>query len=96
MIQHNKENQLEYPTELLDLLADEEKDLTNELISLRDELQRFTLNSAKAVERHEALIIKGVVIFTLLVFSPRYNHVDINSTDHEQPGTGDRENQLFC
>ncbi|EAR60477.1 GGDEF domain-containing protein [Neptuniibacter caesariensis] len=69
MIDHNKESRLEYPTELLDLLADEEKDLTNELISLRDELQRFTLNSAKAVERHEAMIIKGVVIFTLFAFS---------------------------
>ena len=69
MISHNEESQAPYPSALITLLTEEEKDLTEELISLRDELQRFTQNSAHAVERHEAQIIKGVVIFTLFVFS---------------------------
>ncbi|WP_415894342.1 GGDEF domain-containing protein [Neptuniibacter sp. PT8_73] len=69
MISHNVESHEAYPPELITLLTKEEKDLTEELISLRDELQRFTQNSAHAVERHEAQIIKGVVIFTLFVFS---------------------------
>ncbi|WP_415898309.1 GGDEF domain-containing protein [Neptuniibacter sp. QD48_11] len=69
MISHNAESLEAYPPELITLLTEEEKDLTEELISLRDELQRFTQNSAHAVERHEAQIIKGVVIFTLFVFS---------------------------
>ncbi|WP_415888211.1 GGDEF domain-containing protein [Neptuniibacter sp. SY11_33] len=69
MISHNVESREAYPPELITLLTAEEKDLTEELISLRDELQRFTQNSAHAVERHEAQIIKGVVIFTLFVFS---------------------------
>ncbi|WP_415901182.1 GGDEF domain-containing protein [Neptuniibacter sp. QD29_5] len=69
MISHNAESLEAYPPELIILLTEEEKDLTEELISLRDELQRFTQNSALAVERHEAQIIKGVVIFTLFVFS---------------------------
>ncbi len=68
MIAEIKNGEANYPQGLIDILADEEKDLSRELVSLRDELQRFTQDSAHAVENHEALVIKGVVIFTLFVF----------------------------
>lgn len=69
MIQHMKASDASYPNEIVGILADEEKDLTEELISLRDQLQAFTQASAHAVERHEALVIKAVVVFTLFIFS---------------------------
>ncbi|WP_286238709.1 GGDEF domain-containing protein [Neptuniibacter halophilus] len=69
MVNLMKTDNKQYQPAFINVLSAEEKDLTRELISLRDELQRFTLASAHAVERHEAWVIKGVVIFTLFVFS---------------------------
>ena len=69
MIDNMREHNNHYDKALIDLLAKEEQDLTRELISLRDELQQFTQDSAHAVEKHEAWIMKGLVLFTLFVFS---------------------------
>lgn len=69
LIETIKSNQITVSSDFIALLSKEESDLTKELITLRDELQRFTQDSAHAVERHEAWVIKGVVLFTLFVFS---------------------------
>ena len=69
MIKHMKTSESAYSDQIMEILAEEEKDLTKELISLRDQLQAFTQSSAHAVEQHEALVIKAVVVFTLFIFS---------------------------
>lgn len=58
-----------FDASIFDLLAQEEKDLRSELMSLRNEVQRFTQDSANAVERHEAWVIQGVVLFTLFTYT---------------------------
>ncbi len=69
MIEDMKKQESSYNEDLVALLSEEEKDLSRELISLRDELQQFTQDSAHAVEKHEAWVIKGTVLFTLFAFS---------------------------
>ena len=47
----------------------EGKLLSEQLIGLRNELQNFTIQSAKAVSKHEEWVIQGVVLFTLFAYS---------------------------
>ncbi len=49
-------------------LAEREKNLRSMLLSLRNETQSFTQESAAAVERHGSWVIQGVVLFTLFAY----------------------------
>lgn len=52
----------------VDLLIISGKGVSDKLVNARNQLQQFTLQSAKNVERHESLIMQAVVLFTLFVY----------------------------
>ncbi len=54
---------------LFSKISAEEKDLRHELLSLRNQTQLFTEQSAKDVEEHEEHMIKGMALFSIGVFS---------------------------
>lgn len=68
MIESLKTNQGEYHPALITLLNSEEMELRRELIDLRDELQRFTQESANEVEIHEDQMIKSTLILNVCSF----------------------------
>lgn len=55
--------------EKIDLLIVIGNELSQKLVAMRNEIQTFTLQSVKMVERHEAWVIQAVVIFTLFAYS---------------------------
>ena len=69
MVEAIKGNQSPFETSVITQVSKQEKALRTELLAMRDEVQLFTQNSADAVEKHEALVIKETTVFTLFVFS---------------------------
>jgi diguanylate cyclase (GGDEF)-like protein len=68
MIESLKSNKGSYHPALMTLLNNEEVELRRELILLRDDLQRFTQESAEEVELHEDQVIQSTLLLSISSF----------------------------
>ncbi len=69
LIETMKKHETDTVHTLFSMISTEEKDLRHELLSLRNQTQLFTEQSAKNVEKHEERMIQGTALFSIGVFS---------------------------